>query len=92
MRRGRNTLNNMTLDNIRKDRIYQAVITDLALTGNISRSDAEMLLGYEIPEYLKSPEGDTISSWNNGDDDDEEETDTTTNSKSTSAAADDEEQ
>lgn len=72
MRRGRNTLNNMTLDNIRKDRIYQAVITDLALTGNISRSDAEMLLGYEIPEYLKSPEGDTISSWNNGDEDGEE--------------------
>lgn len=72
MRRGRNTLNNMTLDNIRKDRIYQAVITDLALTGNISRSDAEMLLGYEIPEYLKSPEGDTISSWDNSDEDGEE--------------------
>lgn len=73
MRLRRNTLNNMTLDNIRKDRIYQAVITDLALTGNISRSDAEMLLGYEIPEYLKSPEGDTISSWNSADDDDSEE-------------------
>jgi len=73
MRRGRNTLNNMTLDNIRKDRIYQAVITDLALTGNISKTDAESLLGYEIPEYLKSPEGDTISSWDNGDDDDDGE-------------------
>lgn len=63
MRLRRNTLNNMTLDNIRKDRVYQAVITDLALTGNISKEDAESLLGYEIPEYLKSPAGDTISSW-----------------------------
>ena len=70
MRLRRNTLNNMTLDNLRKDRVYQAIITDLALTGNISRSDAEILLGYEIPEYLKSPEGDTVSSWDN---DDEEE-------------------
>ena len=78
MRLKRNTLNNMTLDNIRKDRIYQAVITDLALTGNISRSDAEMLLGYEIPEYLKSPEGDTISSWNSNDDDAVEEEAVTT--------------
>lgn len=73
MRLRRNTLNNMTLDNIRKDRIYQAVITDLALTGNISKEDAETLLGYEIPEYLKSPTGDTISSWGNPDENDDGE-------------------
>lgn len=71
MRLRRNTLNNMTLDNIRKDRVYQAIITDLALTGNISKEDAETLLGYEIPEYLKSPSGDTISSWGNPDEDED---------------------
>jgi hypothetical protein len=76
MRRGRNTLNNMILDNMRKDRIYQAVITDLALTGNISKEDAETLLGYEIPEYLKSPAGDTISSWVDPDEDDKPVDDT----------------
>lgn len=87
MRLRRNTLNNMTIDNLRKDRVYQAIITDLALTGNISRSDAEMLLGYEIPEYLKSPEGDTISSWDNDDDDDGEETAPTADEATEKAAS-----
>ncbi len=56
----KNTLNNMTLDNLRKTREYQAVITDLALEGIISLDVAESLLGYEIPEYLHSPSGKQV--------------------------------
>lgn len=63
MRPRKNILNNKILDNIRQDRIYQAIITDLALTGNIPGSDAAMLLGYEIPTYLKAPDGKTIADW-----------------------------
>lgn len=63
MRPRKNILNNKILDNIRQDRIYQAIITDLALTGNIPGADAAMLLGYEIPEYLKAPDGKNIKDW-----------------------------
>ena len=59
----RNTLNNITLANQRRTPVYQAVITDLAITGNIPREDAEMLLGYKIPEYLKAPNGDIIGEY-----------------------------
>lgn len=59
----RNTLNNITLANQRRTPVYQAVITDLAITGNIPREDAEMLLGYKIPEYLKTPDGDIIGEY-----------------------------
>lgn len=61
MRVSRNTLNNMMLDNQRRNPLYQAIITDLAITGNLSREDAEMLLGYEIPDYLHTPDGKTIA-------------------------------
>lgn len=57
MRLSRNTLNNMMLENKRKDPLYQAIITDLAITGNIDREDAEMLLGYKIPGFLHTPDG-----------------------------------
>lgn len=57
----RNTLNNLTLGNQRRTQIYQAVITDLAITEYIKKEDAEMLLGYEIPGYLKTPDGRSIN-------------------------------
>lgn len=53
----RNTLNNMMMENQRKSPLYQTIITDLAITGNIDRDDAEMLLGYEIPGFLHTPDG-----------------------------------
>lgn len=59
----RNTLNNITLANQRRTPVYQAVITDLAITGNIPREDAEMLLGYKIPEYLKTPDEGIIGEY-----------------------------
>lgn len=61
MRVGRNTLNNMMMSNNRKTQIYQTLITDLVISGNISKEDGEMLLGYEIPNYLKTPDGRTLS-------------------------------
>lgn len=51
----RNTLNNIILCNKRKDPVYQAVLTDLALAGAIDIKIAEALLGYKIPDYLKLP-------------------------------------
>ena len=60
MRISKNVLNNMIMENQRRNPLYQTIITDLAITGNIDRDDAEMLLGYEIPNYLKTPDGQTI--------------------------------
>lgn len=51
----KNTLNNIILGNKRKDPVYQAVLTDLALAGAIDIKIAEALLGYKIPDYLKLP-------------------------------------
>lgn len=70
MRISKNVLNNMMMENQRRNPLYQTIITDLAITGNIDRDDAEMLLGYEIPNYLKTPDGQTIDE----DDDSEDET------------------
>jgi len=64
----KNTLNNIMLDNQRRTPLYQAVITDLAITGNIDLDDAEMLLGYKIPNYLKAPDGTTIDTYGRLDD------------------------
>lgn len=60
MRISRNILNNMMMDNQRKNPLYQTIITDLAITGNIDREDAEMLLGYKIPSFLHTPDGQSI--------------------------------
>jgi len=60
MRISKNTLNNMMMDNQRRTPLYQTIITDLAITGNIDREDAEMLLGYEIPDFLHTPDGTTL--------------------------------
>ena len=61
MRLRRNTLNNLMMDNQRKNPLYQTLITDLAITGAIEREDAEMLLGYEIPDFLKTPDGKSLA-------------------------------
>ena len=61
MRIGRNILNNMMMDNQRKNPLYQTIITDLAITGTMKREDAEMLLGYEIPDYLFLYDGRSIA-------------------------------
>lgn len=70
MRISKNVLNNMIMENQRRNPLYQTIITDLAITGNIDRDDAEMLLGYEIPNYLKTPDGQTIDE----DEDDKKDT------------------
>lgn len=48
-------VNNVVLDNERKDNTYQAVIIDLALVGAIDQDKAEALLGYSISEKLRTP-------------------------------------
>ena len=77
MRLRRNTLNNLMMDNQRKNPLYQTLITDLAITGAIEREDAEMLLGYEIPGFLKTPDGKSLAAKpvedEESDDEDEDE-------------------
>lgn len=73
MRISRNILNNMMMDNQRKNPLYQTIITDLAITGNIDREDAEMLLGYKIPSFLHTPDGQSIEEVPEDEDEDEDE-------------------
>lgn len=73
MRISRNILNNMMMDNQRKNPLYQTIITDLAITGNMDREDAEMLLGYEIPSFLHTPDGHSIKEVPGNEDDEPEE-------------------
>ena len=73
MRISRNILNNMMMDNQRKNPLYQTIITDLAITGNIDREDAEMLLGYKIPSFLHTPDGQSIEEVPEDEDEDESE-------------------
>ena len=73
MRISRNILNNMMMDNQRKNPLYQTIITDLAITGNIDREDAEMLLGYEIPSFLHTPDGQSIKEVSEDEDENEDE-------------------
>lgn len=73
MRISRNILNNMMMDNQRKNPLYQTIITDLAITGNIDREDAEMLLGYEIPSFLHTPDGQSIQEVPEDESEDEDE-------------------
>lgn len=53
----RNVLNNIIMGNKRKDPVYQTVITDLAISGIITRDKAEKLLGYKIPSFLRLDDG-----------------------------------
>lgn len=43
------------MENTRKDRVYQTLVTDLTLAGVITKELGERLLGYEIPSYLVLP-------------------------------------
>lgn len=65
MNYGKNILNNLMMKSNRKNPVYQTIITDLALTGNLSRGDAESLLGYKIPDFLTAPDGSKISDYDN---------------------------
>lgn len=49
------TLNNRLLENKRKDQLYQTVIIDLCLLGVLEKEQAELILGYAIPDYLELP-------------------------------------
>ena len=84
MRISRNILNNMMMDNQRKNPLYQTIITDLAITGNIDREDAEMLLGYEIPSFLHTPDGQSIEEVPEDEDEDEDEDESESESESES--------
>lgn len=75
MRISRNILNNMMMDNQRKNPLYQTIITDLAITGNIDREDAEMLLGYKIPAFLHTPDGQSLEDETEDPVNDEEDSD-----------------
>lgn len=57
MRVRKNVLNNMIMNNHRKNPVYQTLVTDLAILGVIRREDAENLLGYKIPAFLQTPDG-----------------------------------
>ena len=48
-------LNNRKMRAIRKDVMYEAIMTDLYLIGAIDKSVAEDLVGHQISEYLVSP-------------------------------------
>lgn len=52
----RNVLNNVKMRMLRKEHLYKAVITDLVLLGVLDKSKAEIVLGYEIPDYITLPE------------------------------------
>ena len=90
MRISRNILNNMMMDNQRKNPLYQTIITDLAITGNIDREDAEMLLGYEIPSFLHTPDGQSIEEVPEDEDEDEDEDENEDESEELEEAEDDE--
>ena len=61
MVRRKNLHTNITMENSRRDRVYQAVITDLTIAGIIPRDKAEMLLGYTIPDFLHTPDNKTVA-------------------------------
>lgn len=90
MRISRNILNNMMMDNQRKNPLYQTIITDLAITGNIDMEDAEMLLGYKIPAFLHTPDGQSLEDETEDPVDDEEDSDDEDTSLVEAADEDDE--
>ena len=90
MRISRNILNNMMMDNQRKNPLYQTIITDLAITGNIDREDAEMLLGYKIPSFLHTPDGQSIEEVPEDEDEDESEDESEDEPEELEKAEDDE--
>lgn len=57
-------LTNANLRQLRTDRVYQALVIDLMLYGYIEQDDAESLLGYKIPDYVKGPDGQSLGDIN----------------------------
>lgn len=49
-------LNNMAMRNIRKDRVYQAIVIDLNLLGVLTDEEAEGLIGGGVPSGIKLPD------------------------------------
>lgn len=43
------------MENTRKDRVYQTLVTDLVLAGVITKELGERLLGCKVPNYLRLP-------------------------------------
>ena len=56
----KSNLNNMSIQNYRKNPLYQAIVTDLCLEGIIPKDKAEAILGYEIPASMRGPTGKTL--------------------------------
>ena len=54
---GRCTLNNMSIRNLRREQVYQAIMIDLAMLSVISREECEMMIGGSIPENITLPDG-----------------------------------
>lgn len=54
------TLNTRILENLRKEKLYKAIITDLTIAGYIKAEDAKLLLGTDVPSYVKLPDGRNI--------------------------------
>lgn len=47
------------MENTRKDRVYQTLVTDLVLAGVITKELGERLLGCKVPNYLRLPKENT---------------------------------
>lgn len=50
-----NRLNNRKLRALRKDILYEAVMTDLYVIGALEKDVVEKLIGHEISEYITNP-------------------------------------
>ena len=48
-------LNNRKLAALRKDMVYEAVMTDLVLIGALDKEVVEQLIGRQIGEFLRDP-------------------------------------
>jgi len=52
---GISSLNNRRMRSLRRDPVYEAVMTDLYLIGALDKSVVEQLLGKTVSEHLVSP-------------------------------------
>lgn len=54
-------VNNMKLNNLRRDMMYEAIMIDLTLMGVIPRATTEEWLGYKISDLLEGPQHQKLS-------------------------------
>jgi hypothetical protein len=54
-------LNNRKMIAIRKDIMYEAIMTDLYLIGALEKEIVEKLIGRPVSEHLTSPIGNTVN-------------------------------